>query len=255
MKVVILAGGLGTRLPEYTDVIPKPMVPVGGLPLLWHIMKIYSYYGFNEFVVALGYKAEVIKSYFLNYYTLNCDFTIDLCTGQALFHNEYSVDWKVTLVDTGLQTMTGGRVKRLAPVIGNDRFFLTYGDGVSDINISALLDFHKNHEKICTISVVHPQSRFGAVEVEDGMVREFKEKPKSRAGWINGGFFVMEPQILEYIDGDSSVLEAAPLERIAADGEMMPYPHEGFWQSMDTRREVDLLNDLWASGQAPWKVW
>jgi len=255
MKVVILAGGFGTRLPEYTTVIPKPMVVVGGHPMLWHIMNIYAHHGFKEFVIALGYKSEVIKTYFMNYYMMNCDLTVDLANGEACFHTSRCVDWKVTLVDTGLHTMTGGRVKRLASYLCDDRFFLTYGDGVSDIDIPKLLDYHKSHGKTITMSVVHPQSRFGAVEISNGRIKAFKEKPSHREGWINGGFFVMEPGIFDYIEGDPTVLEAGPLERLARDGEMMPYVHEGFWQSMDTMREVDYLNRLWEGGNAPWKVW
>jgi len=218
-------------------------------------MNIYAFHGFKEFLIALGYKAEVIKTYFMNYYMMNCDVTVDLASGQACFHNSRCVDWKVTLVDTGFNTMTGGRVKRLAPFLGDEPFFMTYGDGVSDIDISGLLQYHKSHGKIVTVSVVHPKSRFGAVEIDNGRVKAFEEKPQHREGWINGGFFVMEPRVFDFIDGDSTVLEAGPLERLAQEGEMMPFRHEGFWQSMDTMREVEHLNSLWESGKAPWRVW
>lgn len=255
MKVVILAGGFGTRLPEYTSVIPKPMVPVGGHPLLWHIMHTYAHHGFKDFLVALGYKAEVIKTYFMNYYMMNCDLTVDLANGEALFHNSRCVDWKVTLIDTGLNTMTGGRIKRVAPYVGNEPFFVTYGDGVSDIDIVKLLEYHKSHGKLVTMSVVRPDSRFGAVEIENGLVKSFKEKPLRREGWINGGFFVMEPGVFQYIEGDFTILESGPLERIAQDGQMMPFQYEGFWQSVDTMREVNYLNTLWEDGDPPWRVW
>ncbi len=255
MKVVILAGGYGTRLPEYTNVIPKPMVEIGGTPMLCHIMKIYAHFGFNDFIVALGYKAEVIKSYFVNFNALNRDFTVDLSSGTVKFHDNNPLDWEVTLVDTGLETLTGGRVKRLAPYIGDRRFFLTYGDGVANIDIGKLLEFHKSHGKLVTISVVHPRSRFGSVEIENGQVNAFREKVPTREGWVNGGFFVMEPGVLEYIKGDATMLEMEPFDRIAQDGEMIAYEHEGFWQAMDTRKEVDYLNELWFRGEAPWKVW
>jgi len=254
MKVVILAGGFGTRLSEYTESIPKPMVTVGGRPILWHIMKRYAKYGFTEFNLALGYKAELIKEYFLHYRSLNSDFTVELGTGTVHSHQTDEVDWSVTLVHTGLDSMTGGRVKRMQPYIGNEAFLLTYGDGVADINIEELVKFHKSHKKMVTVSAVHPGARFGELEIDDGRVFSFKEKPQMGQGWINGGFFVVEPEFFEFIGGDKTILEKDPLEKVAEIGELMAYRHDGFWQCMDTKRDRDMLEELWASGNALWKV-
>jgi glucose-1-phosphate cytidylyltransferase len=254
MKVVILAGGFGTRLAEYTSVIPKPMVPVGGKPILWHIMKTYAKYGHIDFFIALGYKAEVIKEYFLNYRALNSDFTVNLKSGLIQHHLVDSVDWKVTLVNTGDSCMTGGRVKRMKDYIGNEPFLLTYGDGVSDINIDHLLAFHKGHGKMITMSAVRPTARFGELELESsGIVKSFKEKPQLHEGWINGGFFVVEPGFIDLIEGDKTLLEREPLEKATQMGELMAYKHEGFWQCMDTKRDQELLEELWKTEKAPWK--
>lgn len=253
MKVILLAGGFGTRLAEYTSIIPKPMVPVGGKPILWHIMNMYAKYGHCDFFVALGYKAEVIKEYFLHYRSLNSDFTIDLTTGEIKHHQINSVEWKVTLVNTGDTSMTGGRVKRMKEYIGNEPFLLTYGDGLSDINLNELLKFHRNHGKMITMSAVRPTARFGELELgEIGDVKSFKEKPQLHEGWINGGFFVVEPQFLDLIEGDNTLLEREPLERATQMGELMAYKHEGFWQCMDTKRDQELLEDMWNRGNAPW---
>ncbi len=254
MKVIILAGGFGTRLSEYTETIPKPMVNIGGKPILWHIMKTYAKYKHTDFYLALGYKAEIIKDYFLNYRSLNSDFTIDLKTGKLTTHQKNVVDWKVTLVDTGLNSMTGGRVKRMQKFIGNETFLLTYGDGVSDIDIDALVDFHYSHGKMVTVSAVHPGARFGELSFNGDLVTLFKEKPQTTQGWINGGYFVIEPEFFSLIHGESSVLEQEPLEQAAKMGELVSYKHDGFWQCMDTRRDHDILEELWASGCAPWKV-
>ncbi len=255
MKVVILAGGLGTRLSEYTDIRPKPMVEVGGHPILWHIMKIYALYGHKDFFIALGYKGEVIKEHFLNYYAMNSDFTIDLSNGNITSHKERTVDWKVTLVDTGLHTMTGGRVKRMQSYIGNDTFMLTYGDGLADVNLKQLFDFHKSHGKLVTVTAVHPSARFGELEIAENRVISFKEKPQTKQGWINGGFFVAESKFFELIENDASILEKSPLEEAAKMGELMTYQHDGFWQCMDTIRDRNVLEEMWHSGEAPWKVW
>lgn len=253
MKVVLLAGGLGTRLSEYTDVIPKPMVAVGGKPILWHIMKTYAHYGHKDFYVALGYKAAVIKEYFLNYRALNADFTVDLATGTVAPHQVDPVDWRVTLVHTGDASMTGGRVKRMREYVGEDTFMLTYGDGVADVDIEALLRFHKQHGKMVTVTAVRPAARFGELEINDSRVESFKEKPQMHEGWINGGFFVIEPRFLDLIAGDATLLEREPLEAAARMGELMAYKHDGFWHCMDTKRDHDLLESLWREG-APWKV-
>ena len=254
MKVVLLAGGLGTRLAEYTNLIPKPMVPIGGRPILWHIMNTYSKYGYKEFYLALGHKSEVVKEYFLNYYDLNSDFTVNLRTGKTNHHQKNYLDWKVTLLDTGKSTMTGGRVKRLKKYIGNEPFFLTYGDGVSNVNINDLLKFHKGHNKMITMTAVRPPARFGELELnEKGMVKSFKEKPQMHKGWINGGFFVVEPEFIELIDSDETLLEREPLEKAAEINELMAFKHEGFWQCMDTMRDKQLLEKLWNKGDAPWE--
>lgn len=253
MKTIILAGGFGTRLAEYTDVIPKPMVPVGGRPVLWHIMRSYAHFGHKDFYLALGYKAEVIKEYFLHYRSLNADFTVDLATGAIVPHQKDDADWRVTLVDTGLDSMTGGRVKRLQSFIGNEPFMLTYGDGVADIDLDGLLAFHRSHGKMVTVTAVHPGARFGELLMDGNQIISFKEKPQTGQGWINGGYFVIEPAFFDLIEGDGTILERAPLERAASLGELMAYQHEGFWQCMDTKRDRDLLEDLWGSGSAPWK--
>ena len=253
MKVIILAGGFGTRLSEYTETIPKPMVTVGGRPILWHIMKTYAHFGHKDFHLALGYKAEIIKEYFLHYRTLNSDFTVDLASGNIEPHEVEDIDWRVTLVDTGLESMTGGRVKRMQSFIGNETFMLTYGDGVSDINIDALVKFHKSHGKMVTVSAVHPGARFGELDIKQQQVVSFQEKPQVTEGWINGGYFVCEPEFFDLIDGDQSILEHEPLEKAAAMGELMAFHHNGYWQPMDTKRERDNLEELWKTNKAPWK--
>ena len=252
MKVVILAGGYGTRLSEYTSSLPKPMVTIGDKPILWHIMNTYAKYGFNDFNIALGYKAERIKEFFLTYKELNSDFTINLLTGNTSFHQIEETDWKVTLVDTGLASMTGGRVKRMQEYVGNETFMLTYGDGLADINIRALVDFHKSHGKVITVSATHPAARFGELDILGDKVISFEEKPQMMNGWINGGYFVIEPSFFELIDGDDTILEKKPLERASQMGELMAFHHTGFWQCMDTKRDRDHLEDLWRSGSAPW---
>lgn len=255
MKVILLAGGLGTRLAEFTDVIPKPMVPVGGHPILWHLMNIYARYGHTDFHLALGYKAQVVKEYFLNYYALNSDFTVNLANGNVTNHGGKPVDWRVTLVDTGLNSMTGGRVKRMRNYVGNETFMLTYGDGLANIDIDALVHFHRSHGKMVTVTAVHPGARFGELDLSGDSVSSFKEKPQMGHGWINGGFFVIEPAFLDLIADDSTVLEKEPLERAAEMGELMAFRHDGFWQCMDTVRDHAVLEGLWAKGDAPWKVW
>jgi glucose-1-phosphate cytidylyltransferase len=254
MKVILLAGGFGTRLAEYTDVIPKPMVQVGGKPILWHIMQTYAYFGHKDFYVALGYKAEVIKEYFLNYRALNSDFTVDLSSGGVTHHQVDSVDWRVTLVNTGNASMTGGRVKRMQSFIGNETCMLTYGDGVANIDLDALLAFHHSHGKMVTVSAVRPAARFGELKMEDNRVASFQEKPQMHDGWINGGYFVLEPAFFDLISGDSTLLERDPLEHVAKAGQLMAYRHEGFWQCMDTKRDLDHLQSLWECDTAPWKV-
>ncbi len=251
MKVILLAGGLGTRLSEYTELIPKPMVPIGGKPILWHIMQSYAKYDHKDFYIALGYKAEVIKDYFLNYRALNADFTINLSSGDVRPHQIDDVDWNVTLVFTGDNSMTGGRVKRMQPFVGNESCLVTYGDGVADIDLDALLKFHKDHGKMVTVSAVRPAARFGELELDGANVTSFTEKPQLHKGWINGGFFVIEPTFFDLISGDDTLLEREPLEQVAAMGELMAYRHEGFWHCMDTKRDHELLEALWTSG-APW---
>jgi len=254
MKVIILAGGFGTRLSEHTDIIPKPMVSIGGKPILWHIMKNYAAFGHKDFYLALGYKAEVIKEYFMNYRSLNADFSVDLFNGKIQPHVIEDIDWNVTLINTGVNSMTGGRVKRMKSYINNEAFMMTYGDGLSNINIDALLKFHKSHGKMVTISAVHPNARFGELEIIDNQVISFEEKPQTKQGWINGGYFIIEPEFFDLIDGDSTILEKEPLEKAAALGELMAFHHDGFWQCMDTKRDHDYLEELWESNSAPWKV-
>ncbi len=251
MKTVILAGGFGTRLSEYTDVTPKPMVTIGGKPILWHIMNSYAKFGFNDFIIAVGYKSEIIKSFFLNYASLNSDFTVDLSSGDVKPINFSPVDWKVTLVDTGLHTMTGGRLRRLKSYIGDGPFMLTYGDGLSNINICELLSFHQSHGKLMTVSAVRPSARFGGLGLDGNSVRTFVEKPQLLEGWINGGFFVIDSKFLDYIDDDQTSLERKPMELAAANNQLMAYKHDGFWQCMDTKKDRDTLENLWLSG-APW---
>jgi glucose-1-phosphate cytidylyltransferase len=254
MKVIILAGGFGTRLSEYTESIPKPMVKIGGKPILWHVMQTYANFSHKDFYIALGYKAEVIKDYFLHYRTLNSNFTVDLSSGDVVPHQIENTDWRVTLVHTGLKSMTGGRVKRLQKFIGNEPFLLTYGDGVADIDIEKLLKFHKSHGKMVTVSAVRPNARFGELEMKDRNVISFQEKPQTNQGWINGGYFVIEPAFFDLIDGDDAVLEREPLEKATAMGELMAYHHYGYWQCMDTKRDREQLEELWVSGEAPWRV-
>lgn len=253
MKVIILAGGYGTRIAEYTDVIPKPMISIGGKPLIWHIMQIYSKYGHKDFYVALGYKAEVIKKYFLNYRSINDDFSLDLSDGKVIYHEKNNNDWRLSLIHTGNNSMTGGRIKRLKDFIGNETCMMTYGDGLANINLDNLLQFHKKHGKLVTVSAVRPPARFGEMEIVENEVKSFKEKPQLQEGWINGGFFIFEPKFFEYIDGDHTSLEKEPLEKIASMGELMAYKHDGFWQCMDTKRDLDLLRKLWKEGP-PWKI-
>lgn len=256
MKTIILAGGLGSRLSEETVLKPKPMVEIGGKPILWHIMSIYGAYSINDFIIALGYRGEVIKEYFLNYFALNNNLSIDLASGNTTVHEGNRFPWRVDLVDTGLNTQTGGRVKRLVSWLGTEKtFMLTYGDGVADIDIRALLQFHESHGKLATMTAVRPPARFGGIVCEGNRICEFTEKSQAGEGWINGGFFILDRKVIEYIDGDATLWEREPLERLAADGQMMAFHHFGFWQPMDTLREKKLLEDLWASNQAPWKVW
>jgi glucose-1-phosphate cytidylyltransferase len=254
VKTVILAGGLGTRLAEETDATPKPMVEIGGSPILWHIMKIYSSAGFSEFVLALGYRADVVKRYFLDYYRLRNDLTIT-GDGNVEVHDGSPEDWRIDLVDTGIETMTGGRIKRLADRLRDGTFMLTYGDGVADVPCAKLLEFHRSHGKLATVTAVRPPARFGGLTFDGDLVSDFVEKPQIGEGWINGGFFVLEPGVLDYIDGDETIWERDPLERLAGEGELAAFRHEGFWQPMDTLRDVRLLRALWESGDTPWKVW
>jgi glucose-1-phosphate cytidylyltransferase len=252
MKVLLLAGGFGTRLSEETDIRPKPMAEIGGKPILWHIMKGYAHYGFTEFIILLGY---YIKEYFANYFLHQSDVTIDLSTNEMQVHNNSSEPWKVTLLDTGQHTMTGGRIKRAKEFIGGGPFLLTYGDGVSDIDLTKLMAFHHQHKKMITMTAVQPEGRFGALETEGSRVASFLEKPRGDGSWINGGFFVCQPEVLNYIAGDDTVFEQEPLQKLAQEGQLFHYRHEGFWKCMDTLRDKKMLNDLWDSGNAKWKTW
>lgn len=255
MRTVILAGGFGTRLSEETDRVPKPMVEVGGRPMLWHIMQLYSAAGLRHFVVALGYKSEVVKEYFLRYRFLQADLTVSTATGDVVAHDPPREDWTVDLVETGLATNTGGRVRRLGRYLPDERFCLTYGDGVSDVDLAAVVAFHRGHGRLATVTAIRPPSRFGGLVLDGDVVADFTEKPQIGEGWINGGFMVLEREVLDRIDGDATSLEADVLEGLAADGELMAYRHEGFWQSMDTLRDVRTLQALWDSGAPPWRTW
>jgi glucose-1-phosphate cytidylyltransferase len=256
MKVLLLAGGFGSRLSEETELKPKPMVQIGGKPILWHIMKIYSYYGFNEFIILLGYKGYIIKEFFANYFLHQSDVTINLAENKMTIHNNSSEPWIVTLLDTGDSSMTGGRVKRAQPYIGKETFMLTYGDGVADININELIEFHKNHGKTITMTSVQPDGRFGSVQIgEFDKIDCFTEKPQGDGNWINGGFFVCEHNVFDYIENDFTVFEREPLENLAKDNQLYTYKHHGFWKPMDTLRDKDNLNQLWNNNQAKWKIW
>ena len=257
MKVLLLAGGFGTRLSEETDIRPKPMVEIGGKPILWHIMKIYSHYGFNDFVILLGYKGYYIKEFFANYFLHRSDITIDIASGKIEILNNTSEPWRVTLLDTGLNSMTGARIKKAKKIVGDNAFMLTYGDGVANIKIDDLLKFHSSHKKIVTMTSAQPDGRFGALEISDqDQVLQFKEKPKGDGSWINAGFFVCEPEVFDYIDDDeSTVFEQEPLMRLAQDGEIFTYKHHGFWMTMDTLRDKNKLNEMWRENKAEWKIW
>lgn len=257
MKVVILAGGFGTRISEESHLKPKPMVEIGGRPILWHIMKIYSAYGFHDFIICLGYKGYCIKEYFAHYFLHEADVTFDFrSANEQYIHHTHAEPWKVTLVNTGLDTMTGGRVKRIQQYVGNEPFMLTYGDGVSDVNIVHLIEYHKSHGRLATVTSVQPSGRFGALDVVEGnRVLGFQEKPQGDGGWINGGFLILQPAVFDYIAGDNTIFERDPMEKLAHDGQLMAYKHQGFWQPMDTMRDREYLEKLWTQGKAPWKLW
>lgn len=255
MKVVILAGGFGTRISEESHLKPKPMIEIGDRPILWHIMKTYSYYGHNDFIICAGYKQHIIKQYFAEYYLHGSDITFDFSNnGDIIIHNNFSEPWKVTVVDTGLNTMTGGRIKRIKDYVGNEPFMMTYGDGVCDIDINELLEFHNKHKKIATMTAIQPGGRFGTLEIgDDNTINRFAEKRKEDGGWINAGYMVLEPKIFDYIEGDSTTFEKEPLEKVSQEGQLNAYRHNGFWQCMDTLRDKELLEKLWSEGKAPWK--
>ena len=256
MKVVLLAGGFGTRISEESAYKPKPMIEIGDRPILWHIMKTYSHYGFKEFIICAGYKQHVIKQWFADYFLYTSDITFDVANGnQMIVHDAHSEDWKVTIVDTGLHTMTGGRLKRIRKYVGDEPFFMTYGDGVSDVDIAAMLEFHKAHGKLATMTAIHPETRYGVIDPEGNKVTSFREKSQQDVGWINGGFMILQPEVLDYVDGDSTIFEREPMERLADAGELMCFRHYGFWQCMDTLRDKLKLDALWDSGKAPWKLW
>ncbi len=256
MKVVILAGGQGSRLAEETEIRPKPMVEIGGKPILWHIMNIYAHHGFNEFIIALGYKGEVIKEYFLNFYAINNDISVDLATGETVIHDGNQPNWKVHLVDTGLHTQTGGRLRRLRRWLRDEETFMfTYGDGVADLDIRKLVEFHFSHGKIATVTTVRSPARFGRIVYEGNQILRFFEKPEAGGGWINGGFFVLNARAIDYVDGDDTIWERDAVERLTTDGQLMGYKHYGFWSCMDTLKEKRFLEELWNSGKVPWKIW
>jgi glucose-1-phosphate cytidylyltransferase len=255
MKAVILAGGLGTRISEESHLRPKPMIEIGGRPILWHLLKMYSSYGINDFVICLGYKGYLIKEYFSNYFLHMSDVTFNMVDNSVEIHHKFADPWRVTLVDTGEKSMTGGRLKRVSSYIGNDTFCFTYGDGLSDINLVELIKCHKLSNAKATITAIQPPGRYGALSIESGRVRQFQEKPAGDGSWINGGFFVLEPSVLDYIQGDDTIWEDVPLKILAANGELNAFQHTGFWQAMDTLREKNILENLWSSGKAPWKIW
>jgi glucose-1-phosphate cytidylyltransferase len=254
-KVVILAGGLGTRIMEESEIRPKPMIEIGGRPIIWHIMKIYSTFGLNDFIVCLGYKGYVLKEFFANYNLHMSDITFDIGNNTSTVHSVRAEPWKVSLIDTGIQSMTGGRLKRIKEFLGSDTFCMTYGDGLADINLDNLLAFHNSHGRLATITAVQPSGRFGALNIANGVVRKFIEKPLGDGSWINGGFFVLSRRVLDYIEGDETVWEKGPMERLAREGQLMAYEHNGFWYAMDTLRDKRHLEELWASGRAPWHIW
>lgn len=256
MKVVLLAGGFGTRISEESQYKPKPMIEIGDMPILWHIMKTYSHYGFKEFIICAGYKQHVIKQWFADYFLHTSDITFDFSQGnQMIVHDAHSEDWKVTIVDTGLHTMTGGRLKRIRKYLGDEPFFMTYGDGVADVDIPAALEFHRAHGRLATMTAIRPESRYGIIDLQGDKVLSFREKSQQDVGWINGGFMVLEPKVLDYVAGDHVMFEREPMEQLAADGELMCFRHDGFWQCMDTLRDKQKLDSLWESGKAPWKLW
>lgn len=256
MKVVILAGGLGTRIMEESHLKPKPMIEIGGKPILWHIMKCYSYYGFHDFIICSGYKQNVIKEWFANYFIHTSDITFDFTEGNKLIlHNQFSEPWRVTVIDTGLYTATGGRVKRVRDYIGEETFFLTYGDGVADVNISEVLQFHRKHGRLATLTAIRPEGRFGMMDIRENQILSFREKSLMDSNWVNGGFMVLEPKTIDFIEDDSIMLEREPMERLSKAGELMCYKHNGFWQCMDTLRDKEMLESLWSAGNAPWKLW
>ncbi len=256
MKVVLLAGGFGTRISEESQFRPKPMIEIGGRPILWHIMKEYSHYGFNDFIICAGYKQDYIKEYFAHYYMYNSDISFDFAHDNSMeIFNNNAEPWKVTIINTGLNTLTGGRVKRIAPYVNNETFMLTYGDGVCDVNIKEVLKFHKEQGKICTITAVKPEGRFGILDIKENLIKSFREKDKQDVGYINGGYMVCEPAIFDYIENDATTLEQQPFERLAAEGQLVPFKHNGFWQCMDTMRDKEKLENLLAANKAPWKVW
>jgi glucose-1-phosphate cytidylyltransferase len=254
MKAVILAGGYGTRISEESHLKPKPMIEIGGRPLLWHIMKIYSHYGINDFVICLGYKGYVIKEYFANYFLHMSNVTFDMARNQMEVHERYAEPWRVTLIDTGAETSTGGRLRRVREHVGRDTFCFTYGDGVTDLDLGTLLEFHRTHGKLATVTAIQPPGRYGALNLDEGAVRNFQEKPAGDGAWINGGFFVLEPKVFDYIEGDATSWEGAPLQQLASEGELMAHQHSGFWQAMDTLRDKNYLEDLWLNDPR-WKVW
>ncbi len=256
MKAVILAGGYGTRISEESYLKPKPMIEVGEKPILWHVMKVYSYYGINDFIICAGYKQHIIKQWFADYFIHNSDITFDFTNGKdVIIHNQYLEPWKVTVIDTGLNTMTGGRIKRIQEYVGEERFCMTYGDGVANVNISDVLKLHEKAGTIATLTTIRPEGRFGVLDIEDYLVKSFREKNQEDTGWINGGFMVLESEVFDYIKDDSTIFESEPLECLAKDGQLSCYKHHGFWKCMDTKKDQDQLEALWQSGQAPWKLW